>query len=43
VSKSYQRMSTGSAVAYLRCVVSDNTGSVAVDNIVAEFVWEAGT
>lgn len=40
VSRNYSKNSTGSVVAYLRCVVSDSTGSVTVDNIIAELQWE---
>lgn len=40
VRRSYTKNSTGNAIAYLRCVVSDSTGTVTVDNIVADLQWE---
>lgn len=40
VRHSYLKNSSGSAIAYLRCVVSDSTGTVTVDNIVADLSWE---
>lgn len=39
VSRSFARDSSGRAVVYLRCVVSDTSGSVTVDNIIAELEW----
>lgn len=36
VSRTYVKGSTLTTVTYLRCVVSDSTGSVTVDNIIAE-------
>lgn len=41
VSKNYVKNSNGYISVYLRCVVSDATGSVTVDNIVAELEWES--
>lgn len=40
VRRSYTKNATISVQAYLRCVVSDATGSVTVDNIVADLVVE---
>lgn len=39
VQKNYSRNSIGYITTYLRCVVSDDTGSVTVDNIVAELEY----
>lgn len=40
VRRSYAKNTTGAATAYLRCVVSDSTGTVTVNNIVADLSWE---
>lgn len=40
VSVPYYQNTNGSATVYLRCVVTDSTGSVTVDNIVARMDWE---
>lgn len=42
VRRSYTKNSTFTAIVYLRCVVSDSTGSVTVDNIVADLNVEGG-
>lgn len=41
VRKSMPKLSNGSVTTYLRCVVSDSTGSVTVDNIVSQLEWES--
>lgn len=42
VSRTYVKGSSLSTATYLRCVVSDATGSVTVDNIIAELTVENG-
>lgn len=41
VSKSFAKLSQGFTTVYLRCVISDSSGSVTVDNIVAELEWSS--
>lgn len=43
VKLSFGRNTTGYTIVYLRCVVSDSTGSVTVDNIIAELRWGGST
>lgn len=40
VKRSFLQNSNGNSITYLRCVVSDSTGSVTVDNIIADLHWE---
>ena len=39
VTIDYAKFSSGSATAYLRCVVSDTSTSVTIDNIIAQIQW----
>lgn len=39
VSVPYYQNTNGFATVYLRCVVTDSTGSITVDNIVAQLEW----
>lgn len=41
VATNFVKQSAGSAVVYLRCVVTDSSGSVTVDNIVAQLEWDS--
>lgn len=41
IGKNFPKLSAGYIIVYLRCVVSDSTGSVTVDNITAELEWES--
>lgn len=41
VSRNFPKGSQGRVLVYLRCVVSDSTGSVTIDNIVADLTWDA--
>lgn len=40
VRRTFTKNTSGEVITYLRCVVSDSTGSVTVDNIIAELYWE---